>query len=355
MKVCYVLCYYFPSYVRTKTLTDALRRIDGLVLYQAINSSVGIFRYFETLWKLLVIRVKSNPDYYVLGFRGYEIFWIVRAITLGKPLILDHMMSPYDSLLNEVQRIKKGGLSDKVVYAYERSILWYSDKILVDTAINKEYFAKLFQIDSERICPVHVGTDEDLFKKLPSYERADGQYSFQVFFYGSFLPLHGIDIILKAASIIRDLPIQFTLLGGRGKDLADFYQMMSELELENVEHREWVDYEELPKWIQRADICLGGPFGNTGQARRVVTGKTFQFLAMGKPTIIGEIDHDYGFEDKKNCLLVCQGNPQALADAIVWCFDHKSKLGEIGNQGWGLYRRKFSVDRIQNSIQVLFQ
>ncbi|MFX0203794.1 MAG: glycosyltransferase [Candidatus Hodarchaeota archaeon] len=355
--VCYILCYYFPRYVRTKTLIDALKRLDRLELHQAINTSTGIFRYFENLWRLLAIRIKHNPDYYILGFRGYEIFWIVRAITLGKTLIFDHMMSPYDSWLNEGRRIRKGGIVDKLVYAYEKSTLRHSEVILTDTTIHKEYFAKLFQISPNKIHAIPVGADEDLFKRLPSYEyeRTDREFSFEVFFYGSFLPLHGVDIILRAAAILRDMPIQFTVVGGQGKDLSDFHQMIRQLELENVNHREWVDYEELPQWIRGADICLGGPFGNTGQARRVVTGKTFQFLAMGKPTIVGEIDQNYGFEDKSNCLLVRQGDAQALADAILWGFNHKYKLDAIGQQGWELYNNDFSVNSIKKCIWTIFQ
>src|SRR6187551_642451 len=116
LSVCYILSYYIPDYVRTRTLVSALEKIDHIKLYQARNSSKGLIRYFQTLSQLIAIRIVHNPDFYVLGFRGYELFWVVRLLTLGKTLILDHMMSPYDSLMNEHKSVKKGGLIAKLIY-----------------------------------------------------------------------------------------------------------------------------------------------------------------------------------------------------------------------------------------------
>ena len=137
--------------------------------------------------------------------------------------------------------------------------------------------------------------------------------------------------------------------------MQDFYEITKGQKLNNVIHKKWVNYRQLPIIISESDLCLGGPFGNTGQAHRVITGKTFQFLAMGKPMVVGKIKHDYGFRDKENCLLVSQGNEKELADAILWCFENQKKLGEIGRNGLALYRTKFSIDHIKEALQMVFQ
>ena len=276
-------------------------------------------------------------------------------MTLGTPLIFDHMVSPYDSLLNESKMFRKGGLIDRIIYLYEKSILKYSDVILTDTLIHRDYFADLFKEQREKIHAIHVGTDEALFKHLPSGKEVNKKDFFEVFFYGTFLPLHGINIILEAASIIKDTPIRFTLIGGKKKDLQGLYEMKKRLELKNIIHKEWVDYEQLPGMISESDLCLAGPFGNTGQAHRVISGKTFQFLAMGKPTVVGKINADYGFEDKKNCLLVPQGASKELAHSILWCFENQEKLTQIGQNGLDLYRNKFSRDHTKEALQVVFR
>jgi len=353
ISVCYVLSYYSPRYVRTEALIKALQKIEEIELHQARNSSKGNLRYFETLWKLLIIRFFHNPQYYILGFRGYEIFWIVRLITLGRFLIYDHMMSPYDSLVYEKKSIRSAGLLNRAIYFYEKSILKSADLVLTDTEIHRRYFHSLFGTPFEKIVAIPVGTDEKLFQ-LSGPLNAKSEF-FEVLYFGSFLPLHGMDIILKAASKLRDKPINFVLIGGNRTDLSSFQQMQKELKLKNITHIDWVEFEELPQYIAQSDIGLGGPFGNTGQAGRVITGKTFQFLAMAKPVIVGlHVDNDDGFENQVNCLLVPQGDELALADAILWAFEHKDNLNEIGRSGYELYSARYSTLQISKKLTRVF-
>jgi glycosyltransferase involved in cell wall biosynthesis len=347
LKVAYILSYYAPDYVRTQTLLEALRGLDRIVLFTAVNRTVTIFRYAESLIKLVYIRLRHNPDCYFLGFRGHELFWFIRLITWRKLLIFDQMMSPYDSLLNESKRIKQGALLERAIYYYERSIMHAADMILTDTEIHRDYLAQLFDTPSNRVQAVPVGAHEALFKRPKNITVQSSLESLLALFYGSFLPLHGINVILQAAAILREQPIRFLLVGGNRQDLSDFHQQRQMLNLTNVTHQIWVDYEALPELIMEADLCLGGPFGNTSQGRRVITGKTLQALAIGKATIVGEIDQDYGFRDKFNALVVNQGDPKALAGALQWAIENYDQLELIGQRGHALYGAHFSIERIK--------
>jgi glycosyltransferase involved in cell wall biosynthesis len=259
-------------------------------------------------------------------------------------------MSPYDSLINETRVIKKHSLLAKLIYHYERSILRACDQILTDTDLHKRYFQILFQIKSKKIKTIPIGTDEELFYPTGVLSAAHGSVPFEVLYYGSFLPLHGINIILDAALALIDIPVHFTLIGGNRLDLSEFCRKIEIYKIHNVDHISWVDFENLPDYIARADLGLGGAFGGTGQARRVITGKTFQFLAMAKPVVVGEIDEDCGFEDKVNCLIVRQKDAKSLARAILWAFQNKSALPLIGRRGYDLYRLRYSVKEISERI-----
>lgn len=352
-KVCYVLSYYSPSYVRTKTLTGALEQIQEVELYRATNRRTGLLRYFETLAQLIAIRLRSDPDVYILGFRGYEIFWFVRLITLGRPLIFDHFMSPYDNLVYETGRVAPGSLVDRLIFYYEKAILWASDTVLTDTDLHRRYFVELFDLPEDKITALPIGADEALVGKNGSLPAAINTDEFTLFFYGTFLPLHGMDVILDAAAQISDLPVRFLLVGGRGRDLTDFHQQIEELQLANVTHFKWVEHNDLDAYICAANLCLGGPFGGTGQATRVVTGKTYQFLAMGRPTIVGDIAEDVGFVDKENCLIVPQRDPDVLAETIRWAFEHRSELEWIGQAGRRLFVSEFSTGSISRRLEMV--
>jgi glycosyltransferase involved in cell wall biosynthesis len=353
---CYALSYYFPQFVRTATLVAALRQIESITVYEAINKSRGWGRYFQTLLQLLFIRLRYNPDFYILGFRGYELFWPVRLIAWGKTLIFDHMMSPYDSLINEKRRLRQGSLISKIVYRYEKNLLRCADLVLTDTPMHQSYFAELFGLNPNKIHPLHVAADETLFAPCAKHYLPHSlSKPFEVFFYGSFLPLHGTDIILRAAALLKSQPVHFTLIGGGRQNLKVFKALHAELGLTNITHIPWVEYYEIPHLACKADLCLGGPFGNTGQARRVITGKTYQFLALGQPTVVGLIEPNEYFIHQKNCLLVSQGNPEALARAIEWAIQHRSQLPEIGRKGYELYKQDFSVTCLTERLKIILR
>lgn len=350
--ICYVLSYYSPDYVRTRTILKALSQIDSIMVYECRNTTKGILRYVQTLTKLLFIRIIKNPDCYILGFRGLEYYWLVRLIVIGKPIIFDHMMSPYDSLVNERRLIKKNTWLDKLIFFYEKMVLKSSKMVLTDTNVHKNYFRELFKIEAGKIFAVPVGTDEEVFMPVtvPLIKNSK-KSSFKILFYGSFLPLHGIEIILQSACLLKQYPINYTLLGGDTSKISPYLKLIDENQL-NVNYLRWVDFEQLPELINSCDIGLGGPFGNTGQAQRVITGKTFQFLCMGKAVIVGENSCHVGFENKFNCIIAHQGDAFALSEAIKWAFLNREKLSYIGKNGRILYNSQYSTNHISQQLRI---
>jgi glycosyltransferase involved in cell wall biosynthesis len=271
------------------------------------------------------------------------------------PIIFDEFVSPYDSFVNERKSLKTGSLLAKLVYFVEKSILNNADFITTDSHSQSTYYASLFNIPVHKFAVINMSTDENLFTFTGSKKLYEFPEPFVIFTYATFLPLHGMDIILEAASLLKDLPMHFYIAGGKGKTLQSFLDKKILLGLDKFDHTQWIEYIELPAYIRGADICLGGPFGNTGQAKRVVTGKTLQFLACARPTVVGQTYEDNGFEDRKNCLLVPQGDPRQLADALRWAFEHQSELQTIAGKGRALYEEKFSSAVVKASLDELIE
>jgi glycosyltransferase involved in cell wall biosynthesis len=328
-------------------LRAALEAIDGIEVIDATNTRRGLSRYLETLWKLVKARRRHRPDVYILGFRGHEIFLPVRLLTIGKPLIFDEFMSPTDALMSEGKGGALGRLAGAVLYPFEWLCLRLSARCLTDTELHKEFIATRFGIDRERIDVVYVGG----VVAGPSSAGTESDGRLHVLFYGTFLPLHGVDVLLHACKLLEDKPIQFHIIGGSGEALAAFRALLEDLSPGNVVHDTWVDFDELQSTvIPGADLCLGGPFGDTPQARRVITGKTFQFLAQGKPTVIGRVDEPAGFRDTENCLLVEQANAKDLARACEWALEHRDQLPAIGRAGQTLFNERFSIDALARQV-----
>lgn len=348
LKLCYVLSYRDPCYIRTKTLLEALGQLPEVEVYTAINRSHGFWRYFETVLQLWHIRRRHNPDCYLLGFRGHEIFWFLYLFG-GKPIIFDSLMSPYAALREDRKFGHTGTVFSGLWYFIERYLLHHTDSIITDTHLHEQFLSECFQLPSAKIHTVPVGAVE-----IIPVSSVSADQSFNVLFYGSFLPLHGMDIILKAADLLRDEPIHFTFIGGSGRRLAEFRKVCRSLQLSRFDHLNWVDFDELLNHhIGSAHLCLGGPFGDTPQARRVMTGKTMQCMALGKATIVGKVNEDFGLVDKHNCLLVKQGDPEALAEAIAWGYANREQLPTVGENGKKLYQERLSIKCIASKMEEI--
>jgi glycosyltransferase involved in cell wall biosynthesis len=345
----YVLSYRVPGYIRTRTILDALKQIGDVEVYEARNSTSGFLRYFQTLFRLIRLRINAHPDIYLLGFRGHEIFPFVRILTYPHPLIFDAMMSPFAAMEEEEKWGKIGKIVSPMVYALEKAILRFSDQILTDTELHRHFLIDAFNLIPKKIVSVYVGTDEKLFfppKKRTTFTKE----GLEVFFYSTQLPLHGVEVIFEVIHRLQEEDIRFTIIGGNRKNARI-------AESSKVVQMHWVEFEQLPKYIENADICLGGPFGKTKQAGRVITGKTFQFLGMGKPVVIGRIDEEVGFIDKKNCLLVERGNSESLSNALLWALANKDQLPAIGENALRLFRQRFGrtvlASRLSNTLNHL--
>lgn len=350
MKICYVLSYRDPSYIRTRSLIAALEGIDGITLLKATNTIRNPFRYLQTLLTLIRMRMFDNPDAYLVGFRGHEIYWLVRLIVGRKPIIFDALMSPYAALHDERKFGAVGNCLSTLIKGMEKKILQNADYVLTDTQEHCTYYAHEFDVAIEKLQAIPVGADERCNLLTRGIDKPSSQ--FIVLFYGSFLPLHGIPVILKAAALLKDLPITFKFIGGSSRNIAEFKKLVVAQQLKNVIHQKWIPFDQLISTeIPSADLCLGGPFGGTPQAFRVVTGKTSQCLALGRTTIIGQIAEDFGFRDRENCLLVRQGDPEILANTIRWAWENHRALSAIGRNGQIHYQKMLSLETIRQSLR----
>ncbi len=348
LRVCYIFCYRDVHYPRARAQIEILRHSDEIDLLVADHHSGGALRYVQTLRALLAAR-RQRPDVYVLGFRGHEIAWLVRWLTRDHPLVFDALMSPWAALAEENKAGFLGQLVAPLVRQVEARALHAAQLVLTDTPAHAAFYRQAFAVPAQKLLCLPVAAIESYASTRAPPRQSGG--TFKVLFYGSFLPLHGVDIILRAAAAVRDLPLQFDFIGGSRRWRRALRQRCRQLGIERCTHRTWVPLNELLELeLPSASLVLGGPFGNTPQAARVITTKTCQSLAAARPTVIGQIDDNPGFCDRVNCLLVPRGDVQALADALRWAYAARDQLEAIGRAGRELYATSLSSAVVERRL-----
>ena len=348
----FVLSYRAPKYIRMLTLRDALSSLPGVRLHDSVNEARGYVRYWQTLKKIIRLKAKVNPAAWVVNFRGHEIYWLLRLIAGRRAkLVFDELVSPYDAFVNERRTFPASSVISKMVYLVERSILANADLVLTDSIHQAEYYARLFRVPAAKMRVVPGSVDEAVFTPQAPPRKYDYAEPFVIFTYGTFIPLQGMELLLEAAELVKDLPARFLIAGGKGKKLDRFLEIERERDLTNISHVEWINFAELPSYMRGASLCLGGPFGGTNQAMRVITGKALQFLACACPTVVGlSAETRALFTDREDCLLVEQGSPAAIAEAIRWAYAHPQALADIGARGRRVYEQRYSMAVLKSNV-----
>ncbi len=270
------------------------------------------FRILDVVSRYLFINKKAF-DYIFIGFLAQPLFSILYYFT-KKPIICDIFISLYDTLCFDRKKLSANSFLGKFACWLDYFCCKKSIMLITDTNAHSLYFQESFSCNPSKIRVVYLSVEKNIF--YPRDENLPPQNNkFNIFYYGSVLPLHGIEYILKAAKLLEnDRKIFFTLIG----PIEKYYKhLLGQLYLINTDFVPWVPYAVLPEYISKADLCLGGPFGITDKAKRVIAGKSYQFATMKKPIILGDnvANHEI-FTHEQNCIMVKMGDEQSLAHAI---------------------------------------
>ncbi len=353
MKVAVITCYDQVNYVRAQTLRSAFAAAPDCSVVVVKNKQRGLLRYLEVPLKIFKVKLIERPDVFVITFRGYEMLPITLLLKGRKPLIFDEFINAGE-YLTEHGRLNLESILGRLFMWWYRGLLKRCRFVLADTQAHAEYSAQLCRLPIEKYRSLPVGAVEELFRPDAAKHVPAKDGSFTVFYYGHMVPLQGMQYILDAAVLLKDKhpEICFSLSGGKEKD-KQAIAVAIEKGARITKHVDWTPFDKIPEVAITADLCLGGPFGNTIQGQFVIATKSFQFLACAAPVVIGRNKVSEGFVDKQNCLLVPQGDAQVLANAIAWASLHRDTLPAIGRAGRALYDERFSMHIISSIVETM--
>jgi glycosyltransferase involved in cell wall biosynthesis len=311
---------------------------------------------YSPSFKLLQLFRSFHADYDVLvvGAPGHTNVPLAKLLAKigGKPLVFDVFDSAYESGVIDRGVIATGSLTSYQYFYTDKVACMLADVSLLDTNEHIRYFIEEFNIKKEKFRLLRLGSDDDMF--YPQETKPDD--GFKVTFHGTFIPLQGIEYIIKAAKMLEsEKDIKFEILG-YGQTFNSILTLSKSLNLQNVVFlSKPVRYEELPSFIAKADVSLG-IFGNTPKALRVVPNKAYETLAMGKPLITGDtLAAREILTNKKDCILCDVANPQAIAQSILLLKDDDRLRKRIAKNGNRLFNDNFSTQLIGQEMKKILE
>jgi glycosyltransferase involved in cell wall biosynthesis len=285
----------------------------------------------------------------IVGYPGHFLVPFGRALATIRhaPLIFDPLVSLLDTFAGDRGLVAAGGAKATAVHTVDEVAFRLPRLVLADTWAHAAYYQEAFGLARSRVAVAPVGA-------LPE-PRADGAARtlapgepLTVLQYGKWSPLHGADVVLGAAHLLRGEPFRFVLIG-EGQVSAELRSAIAARGLTNVEWLGQLPAKELRGRTLAADVCLG-VFGRSEKAGRVVPNKVFDALACGRPVVTAGSDGAREWlRDGESALLTPAGDSAALAAALrrLLAAGERARLGEAA---LGLYRRAFTPAAVAGEL-----
>lgn len=288
-------------FITTKNV-DYIRNIQEIRILEKEAKSVELIcsnkkNYVARVWEIWckLLFLHKNFDVVFIGFAPQLVALFFRKFR-HKIIIIDFFISVYDTLVNDRKKLSARNPIAKMCHWIDSYVIKKADMIITDTKADAEYFIDEFKGEKDKFETFYLEADKTIYYPRKQQKGLNLLDKYVVLYFGSILPLQGVDVVLDAVKLLKEeTRIFFQIIGPISKEYSKPIQ-------NNVEYIDWLEQKELAEYIANADLCLAGHFnGNIDKAKRTVPGKAYIYSAMGKTMILGDnrANHElYSTSDK---------------------------------------------------------
>ncbi|HEY9771489.1 MAG TPA: glycosyltransferase [Coleofasciculaceae cyanobacterium] len=280
---------------------------------------------------------------------------ILVAKIFRKKLILENHVSLYDNLLEERKKYNEGIQKTAIEIRRDKLALCQPDYIINTSNYEPAYWEKKLgiKIDRDKVFVAPLFSSSTLVHQKIFRENS----ILQICWWGSFLPLHGLDNIIKAMELLKKREVKFTcnLFGINNSEYNVYVEKirLAQLDSSVFLRKDLTFYDDsLPRYlVENCDLALG-IFGNTDKAYNTFPTKLVESLSMGIPTLTMKSPSLQEFLNPETDLWTCKPLPEAIAESILSIAD-----GTANPVDWEQTRQKvlntFSITRYQEVVEQI--
>ena len=269
---------------------------------------------------------------------------------LPQRIVMDAFISLYDTIVLDRRLIAKRGLPATVIHFLERRALTTATAVITDTPENSGHIRSLYDLPSDMFYDVPLAINERVFKPVLS-SFAVSTSTCRMLFVGTLVPLHRVDILLKAISqLTPSRAVELTFIGdGQQSSLLQLFIEERDFDDSYITVkwiREWLSSEQIARYINNSDVCLG-IMGSDGKSSRVWPFKNYLYMACGKTLITARTpvtDRLTAKLDYDPFIAVATTDVSELSKQLALCIDNPDHCRNVAANAARFFRQYLSQD-----------
>ena len=333
--------------------TDNIKQRVPELLTGIISLFIGTV-FLAPFYNIIVVAGDIEIAIALTGILSAKIIW-------KKPIVaIVHDIHP-DVLIKS--GIIKGGLLLKISQLLIRIFSKYIDLVIVHSDLNKIVLSKRYNIPLEKVKVLNLWANINEIKPADIAEKQiiKKKYGFNpnkvlVTFAGIMNPPQGLDVVIQAASIIKenfkDKDI-IILLVGDGSEKIHLKKLANKLGVNDIVR--FLPLQPRDKYInliRMSDICLVTL--RPGYWQPVVPSKLIEMMAAGCPVVLSmppRSDAVRIVARNKAGIYAGEGDPEKLAKAIIKLVENEHLRRRMGINARMAVERHYSLNQVAKNLE----
>jgi glycosyltransferase involved in cell wall biosynthesis len=248
---------------------------------------------------------------------------------LGARIVL-YMFEATPEMYIDRFELKPGGFIEKMLRFQERISVRFAHRAIVEGPYERE-MRGLRGVDASKIEVVMNVPESHLFQ--PNGAEPDGHY--QIITHGSLLKRYGIQTLIEAVPAIRaDIPDLRVWVVGDGEYREELEALAREHGVDDVvQFTGWIKHEQVSGYIDR---CAQGI---VPMLYNQLPNKLFEYVAMGKPCVVGDVPSIRRAFNDTEVLYYDTGDAQQLAANVLRIYRDPEAAAAMAARAKETYRR----------------
>lgn len=227
-----------------------------------------------------------------------------------------------------------------------------SDRLMTPSQVIKQNLINL-GVEQEKISVIPNAANTN-----PAFESVTLPQQPYILYFGAIQPWQGVDTLIRAFSLLQDLPLKLVIICANRNKFAKKYCSMAEKYgiADRIDWHFQLTKAQLNTYIKHAQLTVA-PLQEC--SRNIDQGcsplKIFESLACATPVVASDLPVVREIiEDKITGRLVQADRPQSLSRVIRFLLESPEILEEMGKNGRSLIVNRYNWDKIKQQLHTLY-